>query len=392
MQQTQPTLLILTDDPNQRLALSEFLSYDYQILAASTGEEGLTLLLQAAAPVAGIITDLKTLRHTGLDVLIKTRQESPEVQLLVITPANLTAPGDLLTGRTVITYLPEPFTYDQLKVRLEEAQHIRQHDRQPLELSDLVQLYCLSQAKVAVTIVRQTETGAAERGKIYFEAGRLTNAACAEWRGEEALFYLYGWETGRFFTRYNIVAKQKAIQTDWQTLLHNARTWFLQYALTQQHLERATAEEDARTPSIPPFEEPGAPQADAFTPAQRQAIEHILQELQAHSEDLKHALLTDRDDQLLTAISPEAVTELSRLSASLTKIRQFSTQASQHLALGPIDEILVLGAELLLVSYPVAPIGNLSVITHKAQQGMIRWNCRDAIHKIQEQFQPDAVN
>jgi hypothetical protein len=65
-----------------------------------------------------------------------------------------------------------------------------------VRLSDLLQLLCLAQANLVLSI-----EGPETRGTVHVRSGRLCHAQVDQFEGEEALYKMLHWETGHFDTQ-----------------------------------------------------------------------------------------------------------------------------------------------------------------------------------------------
>lgn len=405
----KPKLLVVTDDPNQRLALSEFLEYEYHVLSATNEVEGTSALSQFKRKIPVVIAELKMLKRTGLTLLTKAKQEDPALQILIVKCVESEALSEHLAERTAVIYLQEPFTYDQLKRWIDEALKLQSGRGQSLALSDLIQLYCLSQAKIALTVVRTTGQEE-ERGKIYFEDGNIVNAACGGKRAEDALYDMFRWEPCRFFPRYNVVAKQKAIRRQWEDLLFIGLQRAQEPASEpSRRAEKASGQAAAPQlreiapapkavpavtpePSSPPEPPPHKERAeraipDSFLdPALRETVQHILEELHAESDNLQSAIVIDAAGQVVSALTSDAThIDAEVFNTLLWKTIEFSAQLRQRLDLGDLNEVMVLGTHGgIVVLYPIKNFGVLGVTTLKESQGMVRWNCTEALLKLEK--------
>jgi predicted regulator of Ras-like GTPase activity (Roadblock/LC7/MglB family) len=240
-----------------------------------------------------------------------------------------------------------------------------------------VQLYGLSRAKVALTVTRTTASGAKERGNLYIEDGMLTNAICGTKRGRDALHHLLQGPPGTLLTRYGIVAKHKEIEQPWETLLAEAEPPVeVQHPAepSSESAATATAHSQARSTATP-----------SLTP---DALQPILEELRDQSDELDHALILDPQGTLIAALPTSDQAQIEALQRIVPNIMTFYQDVRQVLDIGPLAETLILsGDEKLLLLYPLADAGTLSVVTVKEHQGMVRWNCKEALEKIYELMQ-----
>jgi thioredoxin reductase (NADPH) len=88
----RPTILTVDDDPEVSAAISRDLrnqyGADYRIVAATSGEQALTVLTRLAlrdAPVALIVTDQRMPVMTGIELLGQARQHAPGAKQLLLT-------------------------------------------------------------------------------------------------------------------------------------------------------------------------------------------------------------------------------------------------------------------------------------------------------------------
>lgn len=388
-QDAKATVLVLTDDANQRFALAEFLSAAYTVLTANDDETGFTLFSQYKRDIDALLTDLKTLKKTGLNLLTRTKQQYPALPVIVLKHLASLPLSEEVVDRKVIAYLAEPFDYAQLPKLLDAAVTQKRRfaspsDGQRLELRDLIQLYCLSEAKIALTVVRETGAGK-EQGNIYFEEGRIANAIYGKTRGEEAFSAIMGWAQGKFLIRYGVASKFKEINLPWEHLLIEALR-----LKTEALAEKGAPESEPLLP--PPATEqmpagaPAAapPQATLFTSQHQEAIHAILQELELQSSDLEYAVVTDPAGNPVSAVGAATPAQAAGLNVLIPKVTAFHARLMPALDFGPLAEVTILTATGLMLLYPVAQGGALSVVTLMENQGMMRWNCKEAISKIEE--------
>ena len=209
-------VLLYSTDEHQQLALSEFLGQDYALLMANSRKEATSLFAHHKTNISGFITDLKTLKKQGLDLLTKAKQQYPGLPAIITKHVGSLPLSENVLNRRVIQYLREPFEYPYLQTLLAPPVP-GVSEIQTLELIDLVQLYCLSEATVALTVMHGSNADE-EHGHLYFEQGTLTHAVHGTRQGETAFYELMRQGRGRFFARYEITAKVKDITVPWEHL------------------------------------------------------------------------------------------------------------------------------------------------------------------------------
>lgn len=96
-------------------------------------------------------------------------------------------------------------------------------------LADLVQLECLSGARLAVSVRSRDQ-----QGYLFFDAGRIAYALTGELAAEDAVLEMLSWETGTFSNTSLPWPDRAPITRNWQELLMRA---------AQQRDERDRAEQ-----------------------------------------------------------------------------------------------------------------------------------------------------
>ena len=177
---------------------------------AGNGREGFSLLSRHHEAIDLVLTDINMPKMSGLKLITRIRQAYPALHVLVMTGFDSLTMNKKLFQRNVIDYLKKPFSIAQLTERLEYALDKRQPQGfqgkvQVMGLTEIVQLYCMSRATVALTVVRPA-LRRVSRGVIYFENGMITHALCGEKLAQAAFFYIMGWPRGAFSTSYGTAA------------------------------------------------------------------------------------------------------------------------------------------------------------------------------------------
>src|SRR5262249_24235571 len=80
---TQPTILVVEDQLNERQALARMLrSAQYNVIAAESAQEALAYLQD---PIGLVITDMRMEPFSGLDLLRRWKQRRPQTPFIVMT-------------------------------------------------------------------------------------------------------------------------------------------------------------------------------------------------------------------------------------------------------------------------------------------------------------------
>jgi CheY-like chemotaxis protein len=82
--ESRPRVLLVEDDDDNRELMAEVLeSAGYEVVSASTGDEGLRQL--AGAPMHAVVTDVGMPGMGGLELARKAKQIAPHVPIVVVT-------------------------------------------------------------------------------------------------------------------------------------------------------------------------------------------------------------------------------------------------------------------------------------------------------------------
>jgi len=125
-------ILVVDDEPAVRHFLKMLLArMGYEVDTASGGAEGLSLVAQT--PYDVVLTDLLMPRVDGLEVIRRTKEISPETEIVIITgyPSSETIVAATRAG--AVDYLPKSPDAEHLAVLVEKAMEIRSLKRKAAE-------------------------------------------------------------------------------------------------------------------------------------------------------------------------------------------------------------------------------------------------------------------
>ncbi len=113
-------VLVIDDAKNIRLLLTKCLEIEgYEVKAATTGKEGLELLLSESFDL--VFLDVKLPEMSGTEVLRRIRALGNTTPVIVITAYPTVKNAVECTKLQSITYLQKPFTADRLRAVLKEV-------------------------------------------------------------------------------------------------------------------------------------------------------------------------------------------------------------------------------------------------------------------------------
>jgi len=86
-----------------------------------------------------------------------------------------------------------------------------------LQLTDIIQMNCLSRVTTALTFTKDSE-----KGVIYLNEGEIVHAECGEEQGTGAFYKIMSWQEGEFVSNIGIVSPLQTIHQSWEHLLVEA--------------------------------------------------------------------------------------------------------------------------------------------------------------------------
>lgn len=118
-------LLIIEDEERMRRLLELVLKPEgYELLLASTGEEGVRTLSQVH-DIDLIVTDLQLGKITGLDVLSAAKKAMPDVPVLIITGYGTVKSAVEAMRKGAYDYITKPVDNEELKIVIARALQVR---------------------------------------------------------------------------------------------------------------------------------------------------------------------------------------------------------------------------------------------------------------------------
>ena len=121
------TLLIVEDDPDIQLLMSEFLrDCGYTLLLSSNGEEGRQLFEQHASAVALVIADIMMPKMKGKEFQEYIRKQHPNVKILVVSGYQEMYLQQRQLLDATSAFLQKPFDLDELAARVRALLESRQ--------------------------------------------------------------------------------------------------------------------------------------------------------------------------------------------------------------------------------------------------------------------------
>ena len=198
---TRHKILLVDDDQNFLEVYWETLKRlpcAPEIHTASTGARALALL--ESEPFSLLIVDLHMPKMDGLQVLAIARRKFPHLRIVVLTGVSDEEFRARAYGMGVDQFWQKPATNNEVALFLESIESLLQRERQggfrgmqSKGLVDLIQMESMSQTSGVLRI-----TNGVLEGRIWLDAGAVTDAAAQNLTGEEAFRRILAWKEGSF--------------------------------------------------------------------------------------------------------------------------------------------------------------------------------------------------
>jgi DNA-binding response OmpR family regulator len=214
-------VLIVDDEETLTWSMAKSLSKDkdkYEVIIANNGKEALNLLKKTSIDL--VISDIRMPDINGLDLLVQIKKEHPQTKVIIMTAYGSSDVQKEATRRGSLVYVEKPFEISDIRkmiINLICTKKGFQGKILGLQLTDIIQMNCLSRLTTALEITRD-----GERGIIYLNEGEIIHAECGDREGAEAFYKILSWQEGEFVSKIGIAPKLQTIHQSWEHLLVEA--------------------------------------------------------------------------------------------------------------------------------------------------------------------------
>ncbi len=214
-------VLIVDDEETLTWSMAKSLSKDkdkYEVIIANNGKEALTLLRNNKIDL--VISDIRMPDINGLDLLVKIKKDYPETKVIIMTAYGSSDVQKEANRRGSLYYVEKPFEISDIRkiiIDLIGKKKGFQGKVFGLQLTDIIQMNCLSRVTTALTFTKDSE-----KGVIYLNEGEIVHAECGEEQGTDAFYKIMSWQEGEFVSNIGIVSPLQTIHQSWEHLLVEA--------------------------------------------------------------------------------------------------------------------------------------------------------------------------
>jgi len=214
-------ILIVDDEETLTWSMAKSLSKDrekYEVFIANNGREALNLLEKNKIDL--VISDIRMPDINGLDLLVKIRKEYPQTKVIIMTAYGSSDVQKEANRRGSLYYVEKPFEISDIRKIIIDLIGKKKGFRGKifgLQLTDIIQMNCLSRLTTTLIITRD-----GERGIIYLNEGEIVHAECGEHKGTEAFYKILSWQEGEFISNIGTTPPIQTIYQNWEHLLVEA--------------------------------------------------------------------------------------------------------------------------------------------------------------------------
>ena len=192
--------------------------YKYEVVIANNGREALNLLKKNKVDL--VISDIRMPDINGLDLLVKIKKEYPQTKVIIMTAYGSSDVQKEANRRGSLHYVEKPFEISDIRKIIIDLIGKRKGFKGKvfgLQLTDIIQMNCLSRLTTALIITRD-----GERGVIYLNEGEIIHAECGEQKGTDAFYKILSWQEGEFLSNIGVAPPVQTIYQNWEHLLVEA--------------------------------------------------------------------------------------------------------------------------------------------------------------------------
>jgi DNA-binding response OmpR family regulator len=214
-------ILIVDDEETLTWSMARSLSKDkekYEVFVANNGREALNLLEKNKIDL--VISDIRMPDINGLDLLVKIRKEYSQTKVIIMTAYGSSDVQKEANRRGSLYYVEKPFEISDIRKIIIDLIGKKKGFRGKvfgLQLTDIIQMNCLSRLTTTLIITRD-----GERGTIYLNEGEIVHAECGEHKGTEAFYKILSWQEGEFISNIGTTPPIQTIYQNWEHLLVEA--------------------------------------------------------------------------------------------------------------------------------------------------------------------------
>jgi predicted regulator of Ras-like GTPase activity (Roadblock/LC7/MglB family)/DNA-binding response OmpR family regulator len=296
-QENLKKVLIVDDEEDMIWSLHKNLNNDnlqVDISIASSGEEAIAVLEQKDIDL--VVTDIKMPGMSGIELLFEIKKRFPHTGVIVMTAFPSPERKSEAIEHGSLHYLEKPFDINELRdiigKALEQGELFK-GTVSGIELTDIIQINCLSRATSALKV--KTVSGS---GTVYFHEGSILHAECKNLQPEEAFYEILTFKGGMLESLALSDPPKRTIEKDVDALLLEGSR-----RIDERKEELKNKKKKLEAPAVVvPAELPGSQNKIFMEDAIMEGVKKLLSEF-TNLPGVNTACLVGRDGFLLDSIA-----------------------------------------------------------------------------------------
>lgn len=215
-------VLFVDDDLIMLQAIEKrFAAYSglFSMLMANDGFDAIKKLKEHA--VSLIVLDLKMPRMDGMSFLNHTRENYPDIPVIIVSGYRTSEMYKLAKAQGVIAYISKPFQVDDLgkvitSTLQKEAEGGTMHKVSPPVFMQLMEM----EGKTCT--IRALDSASNQGGVLYFKDGSLLDARAGTKHGIDAAYRIFSWENITIFIQNDCSDRENVINSNLQPIIMQA--------------------------------------------------------------------------------------------------------------------------------------------------------------------------
>jgi len=356
------------------------------VLTARSGEEALEVLKEI--PVDLIVTDIRMPGISGLDLLVEVRKNYPATGVIVMTAFPTPEYKKDAVFKGSLHFIEKPFDINELRKVVRHALESERGFRGTvtgIELTDLLQINCLSRTTAALRVRTQEREGI-----IFFKDGRVVHAIYEDKEGEEAFYAILQFEGGTLESLKGAEAPAVTIERGWESLLMEGLRRLDEAKRDRSSLEAGGMPEGKEVSSA--AEGNGAGGKKRLSPDQQKeedmALENYLKDFK-EIKGYKAAGIMNFTGEMLAYDSVDKNIDLGIVGATFNDIFRSAHEASEKIGLDACRETVINTPKGVICMR----CSGVDSKAHFHQIGILASDGNQALMKMQmEKVEPQIMN
>ncbi|MCJ7772822.1 MAG: response regulator [Desulfobacterales bacterium] len=212
-------VLIVDDEVKLLKMLKKALLDDqdlYEVILADSADTAIEIL--ADEEISLVVSDIMMPGMSGIELYAIIRVTCPKLKVIFMTAYATDSIRQAIEANSRLLLIEKPFNYNQLREMIQEVLNEKKTGFEgvlkDIELTDIIQMCCLSSGNVSIRISKGIQTGT-----VAIKNGEIVHSECNGLSGEKAFYEIVSWEGGKFEILKDIVYQNKTINKDWKFLL-----------------------------------------------------------------------------------------------------------------------------------------------------------------------------